>query len=83
MKETLELAEQCFVRGRLADAHSVLEGLRQELSQLRLPGREDELKHPETWQAFLRFKATVASCRRRDQMLFAIYSAPLREAYLA
>lgn len=78
MIETLQRAEYCILHGQLSEAHSLLDTLKSEVSRMEPDHGE---KRREFVASYRRFKATVAKCRQRDQMLAVLYAAARQEPY--
>ena len=77
MIELFKSAQQAFLLGQLSEAFSLMERIKREHLRLDASG-EPEMKDQK--MAFRRFKAIVAKCRQRDQMLSAIYAPVIAEA---
>lgn len=77
MIELLERAERAFLLGQLSEAYSLMETVKQEYLQVGAGGLSATRNQR---MAFRRFKAVVAKCRQRDQMLSAIYAPVMAEA---
>ena len=78
MLETLERAERCILLGKLPEAHGLLQTLSVEVSGALAGGGQLQ---SEMLAAFRLFRATVAKCRQRDQMLATIYAGARQEPY--
>lgn len=78
MLDTLQRAERCILLGKLSEAHGLFQALSVEVAGALAGGGPLQ---SEVVAAFRRFKATVAKCRQRDQMLATIYAGARQEPY--